>query len=313
MRRAAQGDFRGARQDLLSAHRLLRAVAGSTHRSISICEEYELFSAEQELAARGRFTPPQLAQLAADLASLPPVRAIADTVDTLHRYWMLDLIAALSTSKRIEDRIASAIDVATGDPPGIDWNQVARQVNAIIDDTVAAARLPEYRHSVRAVGVLADRLWHRRKQLTGKKSIKKFAIDPSGELRRVDKPTPLGVFARDPAVFLTWETVGTIGSDLLLEQRLAANVALTRVALALAVHKARHGTYPQRLSLLGSLPTDPYTGGPLGYKTTQTGYVLWAAGEDLSDDGADPDSDDVSVRPEPFVPHHRRPESQDTE
>ncbi len=58
---------------------------------------------------------------------------------------------------------------------------------------------------------------------------------------------------------------------------------LAETALALAVYQARHGEYPERLQalvpeLLPRVPPDLFTGGPLAYRRTSRGYVLWSRG-----------------------------------
>ncbi len=63
-----------------------------------------------------------------------------------------------------------------------------------------------------------------------------------------------------------------------------------RLRLALAVHKAEHGSYPNALTalvptLLRAVPTDPYDGEPLRYRKDGDDYVLYSVGKDLTDDG----------------------------
>jgi hypothetical protein len=58
-----------------------------------------------------------------------------------------------------------------------------------------------------------------------------------------------------------------------------ATVGVSRVATALAIYRARHGTYPLSLEGLGAgLPSDPFTGKPYLYRREGTGFVLYSAG-----------------------------------
>lgn len=68
---------------------------------------------------------------------------------------------------------------------------------------------------------------------------------------------------------------------------------LTVTAIALKRYELRHQSTPATLAtlvpdFLSAVPVDPMSGKPLCYRTNQTGYVLYSAGEDGVDDGGDP-------------------------
>nr|CAA9286545.1 hypothetical protein AVDCRST_MAG63-3995 [uncultured Armatimonadetes bacterium] len=73
--------------------------------------------------------------------------------------------------------------------------------------------------------------------------------------------------------------------------------ALLTVALALRAYRAERGRYPERLAELApeylkSVPVDPFAlEGPLRYRRTATGYVLYSVGPDGKDDGGKPIED----------------------
>jgi hypothetical protein len=82
-----------------------------------------------------------------------------------------------------------------------------------------------------------------------------------------------------------------------VEDRELARVDLIRVAVAIAGYKAEHGKYPDRLEDLApahipELPLDRYTDKPLVYKKTDDGYLLYALGPNLKDDGGTSLDDD---------------------
>lgn len=93
---------------------------------------------------------------------------------------------------------------------------------------------------------------------------------------------------------LLWPAVDR---SLLSSDQAAAEHVGARVIVALERHKRANGAYPESLAALvpaqlGSAPTDPYTGGALGYLPPARGpfeggraYVLYAAGPDGTDDG----------------------------
>ena len=66
---------------------------------------------------------------------------------------------------------------------------------------------------------------------------------------------------------------------------------LTKVAVALAAHKAETGRYPEGLAELEGKyfqesPTDLFAdGAPLKYRRTAKGYLLYSVGENQQDDG----------------------------
>jgi hypothetical protein len=61
--------------------------------------------------------------------------------------------------------------------------------------------------------------------------------------------------------------------------------------LAILRHEAQTGSYPGGLeelvdiSLLERLPDDPFSEGPLTYRKTPDGFLLYSWGENLKDDG----------------------------
>ena len=64
-----------------------------------------------------------------------------------------------------------------------------------------------------------------------------------------------------------------------------AKARITRAGLAVLKHKEENGAYPEKLSGLGEGEwIDPFTGKPLIYKTTPTGFTLYSLGENQVDD-----------------------------
>jgi len=113
--------------------------------------------------------------------------------------------------------------------------------------------------------------------------------------------------------YAAWElTTGVLSSSLILltaELRARQRHLLGRVGLALAVYRARHGEYPQKLDalvpeLLEEMPQDFFAGKPLVYRRTKKGYLLYSVGPSGKDHGGrdgNPDEldnvgDDVLLR-----------------
>lgn len=73
------------------------------------------------------------------------------------------------------------------------------------------------------------------------------------------------------------------------EARTKATLGATAVALACERYRLKFGHWPESLdaipkSILPKVPLDPYRGGPLSYRITDTGVVIYATGPDLTDD-----------------------------
>ncbi len=101
------------------------------------------------------------------------------------------------------------------------------------------------------------------------------------------------------------ELIANLAAELLLSAMVAAkavelrthqNHLLVEAALALAVYRARHGKYPERLEelvpeLLPQVPPDLFTSGQkVIYRREGEGYVLYSVGKNGADDGGLPQS-----------------------
>jgi hypothetical protein len=82
------------------------------------------------------------------------------------------------------------------------------------------------------------------------------------------------------------------------QDRNQTKLVLVRVAAALAVHRARSGTYASKLdelapTVLPILPIDPYSGKPLIYRRRGDGYVLYSVFKNGVDDGGSDAFNDI--------------------
>lgn len=67
-----------------------------------------------------------------------------------------------------------------------------------------------------------------------------------------------------------------------------------RIALACELHRSSRGEYPERLDQLApeflpEIPPDPFTGKPFVYERRPGGFIVYSLGENLKDDGGEPD------------------------
>jgi hypothetical protein len=75
-----------------------------------------------------------------------------------------------------------------------------------------------------------------------------------------------------------------------LESRGLARMRATQAALAIERYRLAEGGLPESLkdivpTYMESVPTDPFDGRSLKYRTLKTGYVVYSVGDDLADDG----------------------------
>ncbi|MBM4024578.1 MAG: hypothetical protein FJ280_04125 [Planctomycetes bacterium] len=84
---------------------------------------------------------------------------------------------------------------------------------------------------------------------------------------------------------LTWSAL----NEKYFYSRLQADARVTRAGLALLQHRQVHGTFPPTLETLGLEElTDPFTEGPLHYRTEGEGFVVYSVGEDMKDNDGTP-------------------------
>lgn len=99
------------------------------------------------------------------------------------------------------------------------------------------------------------------------------------------------------------------------ETRCETNLGTIVVALACERYRIKNGKWPEKLTdippdILKTIPSDPYIGGPLRIKLTETGIVIYSTGKDGIDNGGLLDSTgtkagtDIGIQL--FDPTHRR-------
>jgi hypothetical protein len=82
------------------------------------------------------------------------------------------------------------------------------------------------------------------------------------------------------------------------EDRANTLLDLERLAAAIAVYRAEHGSYPEKLENLvpgqiAKLPLDLYNNKPFIYKRTPDGYLLFSAGNNGKDEGGSNENEHV--------------------
>ncbi|MCP4259630.1 MAG: hypothetical protein GY774_19285 [Planctomycetes bacterium] len=90
--------------------------------------------------------------------------------------------------------------------------------------------------------------------------------------------------------FLTRMLMPAFGRIMQIETRHLAHLRATHTALAVERYRLTKGRLPQSLdnlvpTYLETIPTDPFDGKNLKYRTLETGFVVYSVGEDLTDEG----------------------------
>jgi len=288
MLRLERGEIEGAWNDLHTLHRLARLVGQGevlVDALVGIALHHTAVDASATLLHKGKFTPEQIRQIAADLAKLSPLPKMSEKFDVGERYFFLDFVTMMARKGpgQVEQLglgtdISKAIDSLVS-ATALDWNLIARCGNHWYDRIVEAAQRQPHAERTKALAKLEEDLQKLRKQSQEVGSWAKKLLFAGGNLRQVASEqlsnTLVSLIA--PAV----------QAAIAAEERAQANTDLLQVATALALHRTEHGQYPQTLDQIAAeppLPMDRYTGKPLHYQRTEEGYVLYSVGPNLKDD-----------------------------
>jgi hypothetical protein len=301
MFRLKAGRLEEARQDLLACHRIGRLMAqgpGLLNGTIGRLIEDMAWSGDAVLAQWANLTPQQACKHAEDLRNLPPWGSMADRLNVGERFVFLDAISTLARpgtrglnpGYAYEDADRRLLEAIT-DPASrasIDWDAALREMNALIDRSIAAFSKPTHLERTTAL----DKLTRDTAELLEKQR------RSSGILRTLFPRRPHGTAGGRETALVVWGLNPT--SPQYCEQqetRADSRQEMTLVALALAAYRAEHGGHPEDLAklvpkYLKAIPEDPFAEKPLRYRREGSGYVLYSVGPN----GQDDDGRESSVR-----------------
>jgi hypothetical protein len=272
-------------QDLLALHRLSRLLTqGNTlvEQYVAIAMSVDARDGTLALLPHGNLTVEQAREVQRDLAALPMFNSVAQSLDEDERMLTVGTLV-LASSSGIRDCLSSndmptdGLGIGVLDLASVDWNLVLRETNDWYDRLVDAASLPDRAARCKSVDqVDADF----RQMEIGLHSASQWLVGVVSRRQRSKL-----VFAKMLDLFLSAVSAATD-----VENRANCTLGLTRLAAALAVYRAEHGAYPEKLDelapgVLGELPVDLYNAKPFVYKRTDDGYLLYSAGENGTDDG----------------------------
>jgi len=274
--RANNGEFDGAREDLLAAHRLANLMGQSAtivEHLVGYGLETAAARADRSIALSGKLSAEQAMTLARDLAALPEAQSCADSMDTSERFMCLDiaqLCAKIGPTEAaralgaILGRESFPIDAQVYRFIPISYDGSMGGANNLYDGILSATRKSNYAERAAALSMWSDYF----SRLEG--------ADPVTKVFSSAWPSNMLIPSLSRADQM-WEKART-------QRRLA------RVALALAAYKAEHNEYPPALAELSpkyltEIPLDNFTDKPLIYSRTSDGYSLYSVGPNMIDDG----------------------------
>jgi hypothetical protein len=305
MLRIEERNFEGAWQDLLACHRLGRLLGrGATliELLVGIAADAIASKADVAFVERAPLTSKQLLACLQDLRILPPMPALADKIDLLERYWLLE---AILLAARHGPEYLETLSGGIGPPSreqhlgrrlftrSIDWDPALRNANRWIDRCVASLRLPDRSARLNEMAEFS-RDWQTLKSEVA-------AMDWAQKL--VMGPERRGEMIGNVLIGLMLPSFEKVHSA---AERCEQTQRNLRIAFALAASQRDHGRYPAKLDELApryleKIPDDLFAGGPLKYQPTDNGFMLYSVGVNGTDDGGrgyddDPPGDDLCIR-----------------
>ncbi|HEY3393497.1 MAG TPA: hypothetical protein VGK58_12375 [Lacipirellulaceae bacterium] len=273
-----EGHINRAWQDILACHRLARLLPTGTliEYLVAIGIDEKASDSTVALLSDPRISPEQARPVLRDIQSLSEFTTIADSYDELERIVYLDSVLALRGRRarawqelfELDDEFFNVTKLPA------DWNVALRQGNELYDRMAATARMPSSRARDAAISrIIAD--------------IEKLGDDAKRRLPSIAVLNPQArgeVFAALTIALM----VPAFDASLTAQDRVNTKLHLTRLAAAIAVYRAEHGTYPAKLddlapSVLLRVPVDLHNR-RFGYRQKSDGYLLYTRGKNGADD-----------------------------
>ncbi len=315
------GDLSAAWQDVMTMHRLARSHANpgfglisqlrAEHMSSSASDVAMHLTTRAEMTTKAQIPPQEGRRLLSQLMELKDVSARDPLINIFERYMMLDTIIVSHREKRfVSVPNKGYSDSAELKLPPFNVNYILRKVNALHDRVQAIQEIPEYQKRLQESQYLYNEMEHNYHSRRAKARM--------GSFYRLGGALTMNLLSD----LLSTPMIAQFAICLepVVESSMRARVKhdLSIVALALSIHKAEQGQYPEKLDelvpgILPELPLDGFADKPLTYRRTDEGYLLYSVGPNMTDDGgvtAESESlelpkDDmaVSVPPANTAPH----------
>jgi hypothetical protein len=233
-----------------------------------------------------KLTVEQARQIQRDLKTLQPFAIMGKSIDQGERLSALDM--ALTGSRDARGLFASSNsaankfnDMAIG-VVSIDWNLVLQETNHWYDRIAAAAKLQDRMTRTAAFAQIESDM-----QVV------------SANTQSTNRMLASVISRRERSEFVSATLLSlffpALNAALAAEDRANTELELVHLAAALAIFRAEHGHYPEKLDELvpadiEKLALDVFTTKPLHYQRIGEGYLLYSAGENGVDDGGSNES-----------------------
>ncbi|NQU23273.1 MAG: hypothetical protein HQ567_18495, partial [Candidatus Nealsonbacteria bacterium] len=301
-----QGKTDRARQDLLACHRLGRLSGqGPTliDALIGIAIDSVACQGDTAVVQSGELTANQAKKYRAELLRLAPSSRMVDKIDTGERFMFLDSVAGIAREGPMA--LQQLAGGGSGEPViaekllkwatrrAIDWDEVLRMGNSYYDRMVEGGRKPtRAERNVASDELLAE--------------VKKLAAalkDPKSiAMTLLSGKSPRQIATQQMGGLFIALLLPAVDAAIDAEYRGTMRMEVTQLAFALAGYRADHDGYPAKLQQLvpkyaETLPKDAFSDGPLQYKHSDTGYLLYSIGRNGEDEGGrnrhqDPEAED---------------------
>lgn len=290
--RLGEGNTDAAWQDVKACHRLARSVAqGPTILSLLVAAAIEEMTcrSDHQIAIFGKWKSEGYRACLTEFQSIGPWHETSVHPDAGDRFLCLDTICEISNQdaeklakhapwifsveendqKELAAFLKQAIDLKL-----IDWNDVLRRANQWHERFASAAELSSRPERVAELQRLASQHEYDAKMAwkvfrNSTPQDKEIVTQMVGNMLFTELLIPCQAFEAD--------------------DRCTMRMQLSYCAFALAAWKAVHGSYPETTDqlvpdVLKTVPIDIFTGQPLIYRRSETGYLLYSVGPNLKDD-----------------------------
>jgi hypothetical protein len=269
-------------QDLHAIHQLSRLLSqGLTSTEQSTARDLNTMAcyATETLLHHGELSVNEARQIHADLLRLRPISGAPRSIGHLPRLLDVDAFVSVASGGDI-DQLGESLGMIFEmiEPNSVDWDTVLRETNALYDRLEPVEKLKAPAARAHALSAIKKDLLVR---IGDRDRVSEGLLDK--KLTRHER-TRLFVYVALSEVLSSLEQV------IAAQDRAYAKLELTRLAAALAICRAEHGRYPDKLDdlvpvIMKELPRDPFHGKLYIYKPEDHGYLLYSAGENGVDDG----------------------------
>jgi hypothetical protein len=302
------GKFDDAWQDLLAIHRLARLIGqGGTLIESLVCMACDQVADAADLAylERADLSARQVSDRLNDLRKLPPLPSVADKVNLGERFTYLDnlqlirrhglgVLNSLSGGKMPDKPDADEEQALAA----IDWEPALRDGNHWFDRMVASVRAPTRGEREALYQKLEADLKQLKTKVEEQGTLGNLLAEPLGKPNKA-----IGKAIGEVMISFMMPGAGKVQVASDRTEQVQHNLHL---AFALHAFKKDAGKFPAKLAdlapnYLPTVPDDLFSGKPLIYKPTDSGYLLYSVGANGKDDGGrsygdDPPGDDLVVR-----------------